>query len=55
MDTLYWFGLSFRWEKGREERHATVADNIGKRKGHLLSLYFHLYFPLNEMGCLGLV
>jgi hypothetical protein len=54
-DTLCWFGLSFCWKGGREERHATVADNFGKGKGHLLSLSLHLYSPLNEVGCLGLV
>jgi hypothetical protein len=40
--TLYWFGLGFPWEGGREEQHvvghATAADSFGKRKGHLLSL-----------------
>jgi hypothetical protein len=30
--TLCWFGLSFRWEGGRKEKHATAADNFRKRK-----------------------
>jgi hypothetical protein len=29
--------------------------DFGKRKGRLLSLSLHLYFTLNEVGCLGLV
>jgi len=35
--TLYWFGLGFCWERGREERHAAAGDNFGKRMGHPLS------------------
>ena len=31
-----------------------LAD-FGKRKGRILSLSLHLYFILNEVGCLGLV
>jgi len=41
--TLCWFGLSFYCEEGREEKHAAkhavVADDYGKRKSHLLSLF----------------
>jgi len=40
--TLYWFGLGFRWEGGKEEQHAAAADSFGKRKGHLLSLSLSL-------------
>jgi len=29
-----------------------LAD-FGKRKGRILSLSLHLYFTLNEVGCLG--
>jgi len=47
--TLYWFGLGFRWEGGREEQHAAghaaVADSFGKREGHLLSLSPCIYTP----------
>jgi len=35
--TLYWFGLGFCWERGREERHAAAGDNFGKRMDHPLS------------------
>jgi len=54
---LYWFGLGFHWEGGKEEQHAATTDSFGKRKGHLLSLSLslHSYSALNEVGCLGLV
>jgi len=26
--TLYWFGLDFRWEGGREEKHAATTDKF---------------------------
>jgi hypothetical protein len=26
--TLYWFGLDFHWEGGREEKHAATTDKF---------------------------
>jgi len=49
--TLYWFGLGFCCERGREERHAAaIWEDDGSS-----SLPSYLYSPSNEVGCLGLV
>jgi hypothetical protein len=38
---LYWFGLDFHLEGGREEKlnMQLLQVDFGKRKGHLLSLF----------------
>jgi hypothetical protein len=44
--TLYWFGLGFCWEGGKEEQHVAAADSFGKRTGHLVALSLSLSLSL---------
>jgi len=57
--TLYWFGLSIGKEEEKSNMQLDMQQlQIALGRGRVtfsLSLSLHLYSPLNEVGCLGLV